>query len=183
MNNKIVASSIIIIAIAAIGYFAWSASNQAAPMPETAMPDAGNESAAPMPADTMPDDTNEPAQPTAAADVTVDANVETNVGTHTVRYTDNGYEPAQLTVAAGETVTFVNASSRAMWTASDVHPTHRNYDGTSLMQHCGDATATAFDECGSAQPGDTWSFTFQKTGTWQYHNHRYPVDTGTVTVE
>ncbi len=106
---------------------------------------------------------------------------ETN-GDVIIRYTDDGYSPSAVTVDTGTTVIFENESENAMWTASDVHPTHRDYAGTELSEHCGDANSDAFDACEAIAPGDSWSFEFGKAGTWGYHNHRLPAHTGTVTV-
>lgn len=100
-----------------------------------------------------------------------------------VTYTDSGYSPRTLKVKVGETVTFKNQSLQAMWPASDFHPTHRVYSGTSLQEHCPDTTGTAFDACTEIQPGDSWSFTFNKQGTWKYHDHLSPSHTGTIIVE
>lgn len=101
----------------------------------------------------------------------------------TVRYTNSGYVPQVVTIKKGGTVTWINESSRGMWTASAFHPSHTVYAGTSLQEHCGDPSARAFDECASANPGESWSFTFTKTGSWNYHNHVAPSDFGTVVVE
>lgn len=99
----------------------------------------------------------------------------------TVTYTAQGFSPAQVTVAEGGTVTWVNQSGHPMWVASGVHPTHTVYDGTSKNEHCaaGYTGAAPFDECSA---GDSYSFTFTKTGDWKYHNHAGAEDTGTVTV-
>src|SRR5690349_717233 len=48
-----------------------------------------------------------------------------------VTFTDSGFSPASITVQTGETVRFLNQSSRGMWVGSDEHPTHTEYDGTS----------------------------------------------------
>ncbi len=100
-----------------------------------------------------------------------------------VIYTDSGFSPNTLRIKLGETVTFKNQSSRAMWPASDHHPTHRLYSGTSLAEHCPDTEGTAFDACTGIQPGNSWSFTFNKKGTWPYHDHLNPSFTGTIIVE
>ena len=91
-----------------------------------------------------------------------------------VTYTNSGYLPSTLTVKKGETVTFKNQSSRAMWTASAVHPTHRGYPTT------GGCLGSTFDACAGIQPGNSWSFKFDISGTWKYHNHLSPGDTGTI---
>jgi plastocyanin len=94
-----------------------------------------------------------------------------------VTYTDSGYAPSTLTIKKGETVTFKNQSSRSMWTASAVHPTHRVYPTS------GGCLGSTFDACAGIQPGGSWSFKFDIAGTWKYHNHLNPGDTGTIVVE
>lgn len=65
-----------------------------------------------------------------------------------------------------------------MWVASAVHPTHSQYDGTSQNQHC--PGGSTFDQCGT---GSTYSFTFEKTGEFGYHNHALAGHRGTVVVQ
>ena len=90
-------------------------------------------------------------------------------GGDVVKITDDGFEPATLTVSSGDTVTFENDSSDDSWPASDVHPTHQDYPG--------------FDAKKPLLPGDSYSFTFTKTGTWGYHNHLEPDVKGTIVVQ
>ncbi|OGG49044.1 hypothetical protein A3G63_00620 [Candidatus Kaiserbacteria bacterium RIFCSPLOWO2_12_FULL_52_8] len=97
-----------------------------------------------------------------------------------VTYGPNGFSPSTVTIVKGGTVTFVNQGGDGMWVASAPHPTHEGYSGTTRAQHCPDTTRTAFDQCGI---GATYSFTFQKAGTWGYHNHGNPTDVGTVVVQ
>ena len=100
-----------------------------------------------------------------------------------VTYTDAGYSPGTIRVKVSTTVMFKNNSSQAMWTASAFHPTHTVYHGTSLSEHCPDTKNVTFDACKGIQPGSSWSFTFDKVGSWNYHNHLNPSDTGTIIVE
>ncbi len=100
-----------------------------------------------------------------------------------VTYSDMGYSPSTLLVKVGTTLNFKNNSSLSMWTASALHPSHIVYSGTSLQEHCPDTAGVAFDSCASTQPGDSWSFTFNKEGTWKYHNHVNPSHFGTIIVE
>ncbi len=100
-----------------------------------------------------------------------------------VIYTNSGYLPSKLTIKVGETVTWKNESSSGLWTGSAMHPTHVIYSGTSLDEHCPDTKNVAFDECKSSQPGESWSFKFNKKGTWRYHNHVQASDFGSVIVE
>jgi plastocyanin len=98
----------------------------------------------------------------------------------TVIYSDRGFSPASLTVPLGTTVTFINQSSRDMWVASAMHPAHTVYSGTSLSEHCPDTANTAFDACAAITSGNSFSFTFNKEGTWKYHNHTNATDYGSV---
>jgi len=109
------------------------------------------------------------------------AESETFSSVTTVTYSDQGFSPAQLTVAVGETVRFVNSSSREMWVGVDDHPTHTKYDGTSRSEHC--PGTSAFDQCARSGPGTSWDYTFTKAGTFGYHNHAGASDVGTIIVE
>ena len=100
-----------------------------------------------------------------------------------VTYTDAGYSPSTLTVKRGEIVTFKNQSLRSMWPASAVHPIHMAYSGTSLSAHCPDTAGNAFDACKGFLPSDSWSFKFNKTGAWKYHDHLNPGSIGIIVVE
>ncbi len=124
---------------------------------------------------------NNPA-PTAPISETPSSVKEKSAGQFVVVYTDQGYSPENLEVKVGATVVFQNNSSEAMWTASGVHPSHRDYSGTSLSEHCANPDNNAFDACGGTQPGQAWSFQFNKVGVWEYHNHLNPFRAGTITV-
>lgn len=104
-------------------------------------------------------------------------NVQT--GDVTVTYSDSGFSPSIITVKQGTKVTFVKSGSKNMWVAVDEHPSHTEYAGTSRQEHCPDTTGSAFDQCAT---GSTYTFTFNKTGAWDYHNHVMAGDTGKVIV-
>jgi plastocyanin len=99
----------------------------------------------------------------------------------TVNYSGDAFSPSTVTIAQGGTVTFVSTASD-MWVASNPHPVHTGYDGTSMQTHCaaGYAGAAPFDQCAV---GSSFTFTFSKTGTWGYHNHMNPGLSGTVIVQ
>lgn len=103
--------------------------------------------------------------------------------THEVIYTDTGYSPKELTIKIGDTVVWKNQSSHGMWIGSALHPSHFIYSGTSLDEHCPDPNNTSFDQCTSSGPSTSWSFKFDKKGTWRYHNHVSASDFGTVIVQ
>jgi len=86
-----------------------------------------------------------------------------------VTYTSSGFSPAKITVKKGQTVKFINRSGSPMSVASDPHPTHTIYP--------------EFDQYKTTFKGKTeFDFVFGKVGTWGYHNHAKPTDTGTVVV-
>lgn len=99
--------------------------------------------------------------------------------TATVSYSGAGFSPGEVTIKKGGTVTWKNESNGKMWVASAQHPSHMVYAGTSREAHCPDASGTAFDQCAG---GSDYSFTFEKVGTWNYHDHMNATVFGKVTV-
>lgn len=97
--------------------------------------------------------------------------------TNIITLSDDGFSPSQILVKKGDTVTFKNESSSPMWPASSVHPTHRDYPTT------GGCLGSTFDACKGIAPGESWSFTFDASGTWKYHDHLSPQWRGAITVE
>src|SRR5215217_7785694 len=82
--------------------------------------------------------------------------------TMTVSIKNFAFNPPNATVAPGTTVTWVNNDQTAH-TATATDP------------------ARAFDS-GTLQPGQSYSFTFDKPGTYAYHCNIHPDMTATVTV-
>lgn len=103
--------------------------------------------------------------------------------THEVSYTNAGYSPAEVKIKSGDKVKFINNSTRNTWPASAMHPTHAVYSGTNLQAHCPDNENDDFDACKDLKPGESWDFTFNKKGTWAYHDHSNPTYFGKVVVE
>lgn len=101
--------------------------------------------------------------------------------TATVTYDGSTFSPATVTIAKGSTITWTDTSG-TMWVASNPHPIHSGYDGTTRDQHCaaGYSGSAPFDECSA---GSTFSFTFNKTGSWGYHDHLNHGATGTIVVQ
>lgn len=162
MNTKTAWIAVAVVLLLAFAWYAFSAKQAAAPA-ETAT--TTSESLSPQTDEEQP-----VADPVFAALVTL---------------TDSGFSPASVTVQAGDTVRFVNQSSRGMWVATDEHPTHTEYDGTSTREHCIDGLNTngSFDQCQQAQAGSFWEYTFEKRGTFGFHNHVGASNTGTIVVE
>lgn len=158
--NKVIIGIIIVVVIVAGGYFLLKSSGTSAPSSNLSPQQTSTSQTTPAPITQTPVTQETPS-------------VEQNV----VTYTNAGYSPSTLRVKAGATVTFKNDSSQSVWTASGVHPTHRLYPTT------GGCIGSTFDACKGVRPGDSWSFKFDIAGTWKYHNHLNPGDTGTVVVE
>lgn len=121
---------------------------------------------------------------TSAATTPSDTTGDTNgtgapVSAFTVHHTANGFSPSTLSVPAGTTVTFVDDTGSGMWVASAEHPTHTEYDGTSRTEHCAAGASPSFDQCGKTS---SYSFTFTKVGTWNYHNHVNASEHGSIVV-
>lgn len=101
--------------------------------------------------------------------------------TASVTYTGTAYTPSTVTIKKGGTVTFTSATPN-MWVASAQHPTHSAYSGTSRAEHCAASYSGAapFDQC---TQGSSFSFKFDKTGTFPYHDHVNASVFGKVIVE
>lgn len=166
--SKIVIVIIIIAGLGLGGYFFFMGKFRPASLP----PETSNQRPE------QPRQTSEPEQPVSQTPEQTPIAEE-----KIVIYGDSGYSPPTLSVKKGETVTFKNQSSRSMWPASAMHPSHRVYSGTSLGEHCPDTGGNAFDACKGFLPGEAWSFKFSKTGVWKYHDHLSPGNFGAIAVE
>lgn len=83
------------------------------------------------------------------------SNLNTSAPVGTLTITASGMSQKTLTVANGTVVTFVNDDSVAHQIASDPHPAHTDLPG--------------FD--GLINPGQSYTFLFNRTGNWGYHDH------------
>ena len=152
MNGNIIGTLVVLVILIAGGWYLFSGTTAYAPI----------------------------ASETSVATSTATIATTTPVGV-TVTYDTAGFSPTSVTVPVGTSVTFVNQGSGEMWVASDLHPTHESYDGTTRSQHCiaGYNGPAPFDECAA---GSSYRYTFLKVGTWGYHNHVSAGDRGTVIV-
>lgn len=89
--------------------------------------------------------------------------------TNTVTYDGTTFSPASISVKQGDSITFINNSNGGMSVASDPHPSHSIYP--------------EFDQYKTSAKGQkTFTFVFDKLGTWGYHNHLNSNAVGSVTV-
>ena len=85
-----------------------------------------------------------------------------------ITYTDSGFSSAQVSVKAGDTVTFKNDSSSKVQVNSAPHPAHTQFPELNV---------------GSIAAGESKTVTFTTAGTKKYHNHLNPSQNGTIVVE
>lgn len=95
----------------------------------------------------------------------------------TIFMTKSGFSPQEVSIKKGQRIEFINSESKncpisdvacSFWPASDPHPTHVLY--------------SEFDSRRQLGPGESWSFTFDKVGTWGFHNHFKPEVHGVIHV-
>ncbi len=79
-----------------------------------------------------------------------------------VSFTDAGFEPASLTVQAGDTVRFTNNSSENLW-IRDANTSQTNADRATCE-------SGSFDTCKMLKPQEFWEYTFIAESTWKYGN-------------
>ncbi|MBX4187953.1 MAG: cupredoxin domain-containing protein [Candidatus Doudnabacteria bacterium] len=115
-----------------------------------------------------PSETPTPSQTPTPAQTPTPNPTTTAPKNYPVSMTDAGFTPATLTIKKGDTVTFTNNGTKAIWPASAPHPTHTDYP--------------EFDPKKQITVGASWSFTFTKVGTWKYHDHLNPTKFGSITV-
>ncbi len=89
----------------------------------------------------------------------------------TINILDSSHaDPSSITVHVGDIATFVNQDSRLHWPGSDPHPTH--------------SSLPSLDALGGISQGQSYSYTFKKTGKFGWHDHLAdnPTTIGTLTV-
>ena len=159
--------AIVIVIVLGGAYLLWANSGTSAPAPQQA---EGTPTGA----------TSESPAANEQAGTGATASTGTNAGTSAaVTYDGSSFSPSTVTIKKGDTVTFTSTGG-SMWVATGPHPAHTGYGGTDLQTHCAAGAAPSFDQCGV---GATYTFTFDKSGTWPYHNHRNPGAFGKVVVE
>ncbi len=89
--------------------------------------------------------------------------------TYIVTITDSGFSPVQIEIGQGDSIQFINRSSRQSWPASDPHPTHEFLSG--------------FDPLHAINAGESWNFRFTEAKEWGYHDHVQPHRRGSIIVK
>lgn len=90
----------------------------------------------------------------------------------TITFSADGISPAQVTVASGSSIKWVNSTSAKIQVASDPHPTHT-----------ANPEITNGDFVIEVEPGASSNVVVVKKGTWGIHDHLKPGVRGKVVVE
>lgn len=85
-----------------------------------------------------------------------------------VTYDGSSFSPAQITLKAGQTLTFKNTASMAVVVDSNPHPVHTDDPELNV---------------GSIAAGQSQTVTLNKTGSFGLHNHINPAQQGQVTIQ
>lgn len=81
---------------------------------------------------------------------------------------EDEFIPQNIEVKKGTKVIFKNVSDTLKWPASNLHPSHLIYP--------------EFDPKAPVGKGESWEFTFDKVGEWEYHDHLSPYISGLIKV-
>ncbi len=174
-TNSMVWATVILLLMLGLGWYFW---NQSSSSTITQTP-SQTEETVPSQIQVTPSPTVDTAQPTATnTQATVPVGAAAPMAA-TVTYDGKKFSPASVTIAKGGTVSFINSVGK-MWVAANQHPTHTEYDGTSRQQHCAAGVTPSFDQC---IPGSNYSFTFNKTGSFDFHDHMNPAAEGKVIIK
>jgi hypothetical protein len=85
-----------------------------------------------------------------------------------ITFNNDGFYPNKYLAGIGASLTIQNDSSSALDFESDDHPTHTK--NTEL-------------NVGVIVPGESKTIKLTTAGTWGFHNHNNPAQTGTITIE
>lgn len=100
---------------------------------------------------------------------------------HIIEMTSEGFSPNPLTIKKGDVVSFINSDSMSHWPATDNHPTHTLYPGSSA-EKCGKG-AIIFDSCKALTTNMMFEFAVKEEGIWPYHDHLNPSMKGIIIAE
>ncbi|MBL4644793.1 MAG: hypothetical protein JKX80_02920 [Candidatus Pacebacteria bacterium] len=81
---------------------------------------------------------------------------------------ESGFEPREVTIIQGGTVTFTTTMDKPFWPASNLHPSHSIY--------------SEFDPLRPLESQETWKFTFNRVGSYNFHDHIRSYFTGVIHV-
>jgi plastocyanin len=90
----------------------------------------------------------------------------------TIAYSDAGFASSRAILKNGGKITWINKSSREVKIGADPHPIHT-----------GNREVSGGEFTLDLKPGDQKTVSVSKVGTFGYHNHLNPSDTGEIVVQ
>lgn len=95
---------------------------------------------------------------------------------HLISYTGAHFEPAELSIRAGDTIRITNNSLSSLWI------TPRGIDGSTYppTTTCG---ISALDSCEEIPPQSFWQVTLSEPGEWGFSNVYDQTHAGTILIE
>jgi len=96
------------------------------------------------------------------------SNSQPTESSNVISYSDSGFSPGSLTVKSGDSVTIKNNTSQTLQVQSNPHPIHTDDPELNI---------------GTIEPGQSKTFTLTTKGTFGYHNHLDPSQTGILIVQ
>lgn len=96
---------------------------------------------------------------------------------HLIKLTRDGFDPSNIEITKGDSITWVNTDTRLHWPASNPHPTHTEYE--SEDSGC---IGSALDACHGLKKDESYTFKFENIGVWGMHDHLFPGDSMSVVV-
>ena len=93
---------------------------------------------------------------------------DTSSAAGTISYDGSSFSPSSLTVKVGATIKITNQSSSSLAFNSNPHPVHTDEPELNV---------------GAIDAGQSKTFTVTKQGSWGYHNHLNPSQSGTIVVQ
>jgi plastocyanin len=168
--NKNWIIGIVVVVIIVLGWFVFGSGSKQAVAPTTEnQTQTQSQTPATVPVTPSQKTSTTPAKGNPAVQEINPNPTATNPQTLSVTFTGGSFSPNPLTIKKGYIVKFVNKGESSMWVASDPHPTHTGYPG--------------FDEKVAVGSEGSYSFTFNKVGTFGYHNHLNPMQKGVIIVQ
>lgn len=154
MSNKVIGGIVVAVIMAVAGFFLiYNNRSYSSPAQPQSNPPGSQ------------NPTQETIQPSAPAN-------ETTAEQNVITLTQNGFSPPTVTVKTGSKITWVNKSGKEWQIGADPHPSHT-----------GNRQISGGEFTLNLAPGQERVVTGEKVGTFGYHNHLNPSQTGTIIVQ
>lgn len=108
--------------------------------------------------------------------------IEDTMARNVIEITSSGFNPSKITIDKDDSVTFINKGNSKAWPASALHPTHKVYPGSDIEKCDTAEESNIFDACRGLENGESYSFTFNERGIWNYHDHLKSSNFGSIVV-